>query len=59
MKEEQEALIEATENEADSQKEQYENQISTIEEYYKAQQDNAQQTAEKMLLNVKEIKIKL
>lgn len=54
LKEQQNALIEATENEADAQKEQYENQISAIEEYYKTQQDNAQKTAEKMLLNVKD-----
>lgn len=54
LKEQQSSLIEATENEADAQKEQYENQITAIEEYYKEQQDNAQKTAEKMLLNVKD-----
>lgn len=54
LKEQQSSLIEATENEADAQKEQYENQITSIEDYYKKQQDNAQKTAEKMLLNVKD-----
>lgn len=54
LKEQQSALIEATENEADAQKEQYENQITAIEEYYKEQENNAQKTAEKMLLNVKD-----
>lgn len=54
LKEQQSSLIEATENEADAQKEQYENQITAIEDYYKKQQDNAQKTAEKMLLNVKD-----
>ncbi|MBR0428194.1 MAG: hypothetical protein IJK18_08370 [Clostridia bacterium] len=54
LKDQQSSLIEATENEADAQKEQYENQITAIEDYYKKQQDNAQKTAEKMLLNVKD-----
>lgn len=54
LKEQQSSLIEATEKEADAQKEQYENQITAIEDYYKKQQDNAQKTAEKMLLNVKD-----
>lgn len=54
IKEEQNSKIEAIEEEADKQKEVYENQLDELEKYYKKQKDLAQETAEKMLLNVEQ-----
>lgn len=52
LKEEQDNKIQAIEDEADKQKEQYDKQLDDLEEYYDKQKDLAQETAEKMLLNV-------
>ena len=41
-------------NEADKRKESYEQQLDELEKYYDEQMDMAQQTAEKMLLNVED-----
>lgn len=54
IKEEQNSKIEAIEEEADKQKEVYENQLDELEKYYEKQKDLAQETAEKMLLNVEQ-----
>lgn len=54
IQEEQDAQIEAIENEADKRKESYEQQLDELEKYYDEQMDMAQQTAEKMLLNVED-----
>lgn len=54
IQEEQDAQIEAIENEADKRKESYEQQLAELEKYYDEQIDMAQQTAEKMLLNVED-----
>ena len=54
IQEEQNAQIEAIENEAEKRKESYEQQLDELEKYYDEQIDMAQQTAEKMLLNVED-----
>ncbi len=54
IQEEQNAQIEAIENEAEKRKESYEQQLDELEKYYDEQIDIAQQTAEKMLLNVED-----
>lgn len=52
LKEEQDNKVQAIEEEADKQKEVYENQLDELEKYYDEQISMAQETAEKMLLNV-------
>lgn len=52
LQEEQENKVQAVENEADKQKEIYDKQLESLEKYYEQQIDMAQDTAEKMLLNV-------
>lgn len=54
LKEEQDDKIQNIEDEAEKQKEQYDKQLEDLEEYYNKQKDLAQETAEKMLLNVEE-----
>ena len=54
LKEEQDNKVQAIEDEAEKQKEQYDKQLDELEEYYNKQKDLAQETAEKMLLNVDE-----
>lgn len=54
LKEEQTNKTDAIKEEADKQKEQYESQLDNLKEYYDKQKDMAQETAEKMLLNVKD-----
>lgn len=45
-------MTQAVEDEADRQKEVYDKQLEDLEKYYEEQIDIAQETAEKMLLNV-------
>lgn len=52
LKEEQNNRVQAIEDEVDKQKEQYDKQLDELEKYYDKQKDLAQETAEKMLLNV-------
>lgn len=52
LKEEQDSKVQAIEDETDRQKEQYDKQLEELEKYYDKQKDLAQETAEKMLLNV-------
>lgn len=52
LKEEQDKKVQAIEDEADKQKEEYDKQLDKLEEYYNKQKEIAQDTAEKMLLNV-------
>lgn len=52
LKEEQDDKVQRIEDEADKQKEQYESQLDELEKYYDKQKELAQETAEKMLLNV-------
>lgn len=52
LEEEQDNKIQAIEDEAEKQKEIYEKQLEELEKYYDEQIDMAQETAEKMLLNV-------
>ena len=52
LKEEQDDKIQNIEDEAEKRKEQYEKQLDELEEYYDKQKELAQETAEKMLLNV-------
>lgn len=52
LQEEQDNKIQAIEDEVEKQKELYEEQLENLEKYYEEQMDMAQQTAEKMLLNV-------
>ncbi len=54
LKEEQSAKTEAVNEEAEKQKEQYETQLDNLKEYYDKQKEMAQETAEKMLLNVEQ-----
>lgn len=54
IQEEQDAKIDAIEEEAEKRKESYEQQLDDLEKYYDEQIDMAQQTAEKMLLNVED-----
>lgn len=59
LKEEQDNKVQAIEDEADKQKEQYENQLDELEKYYDKQKELAQETAEKMLLNVDQNQTKI
>mgnify|MGYP007084593673 CR=1 FL=1 len=52
LKEEQDNKIQNIEDEASKRKEQYEKQLDELEEYYTKQKNMAQETAQKMLLNV-------
>jgi len=52
LKEEQDSKVQAIEDESEKQKEVYNKQLTELEEYYDKQIDMAQDTAEKMLLNV-------
>ena len=52
LKDEQDDKIQNIEEEAEKRKEQYEKQLDELEEYYDKQKELAQETAEKMLLNV-------
>lgn len=54
LKEEQDQKVQAVEEEADRQKETYDKQLDDLEEYYSKQKEMAQETAEKMLLNVEQ-----
>lgn len=52
LEKEQDEKIEQIEEETDKKKEEYEKQLDELEKYYDEQIDKAQETAEKMLLNV-------
>lgn len=52
LQEEQDSKVEAIEEETEKQKEIYDKQLEELEKYYDEQIDMAQETAEKMLLNV-------
>lgn len=52
LQEEQDSKVEAIEKEAERQTEVYNKQLEELEKYYEEQIDMAQDTAEKMLLNV-------
>ena len=52
LKDEQDDKIQNIEDEAEKRKKQYEKQLDELEEYYDKQKELAQETAEKMLLNV-------
>lgn len=54
LKEEQDNKVQAIEDEAEKRKEQYDKQLDELEEYYNKQKELAQETAEKMLLNVEQ-----
>lgn len=54
LQEEQDNRVQAIEDEADRQKEIYDKQLEELEDYYDKQMDIAQETAEKMLLNVEQ-----
>lgn len=54
LQEEQDSKVQAIEDEAEKRKESYEQQLDELEKYYDEQIDIAQQTAEKMLLNVED-----
>lgn len=54
IQEEQDTKIDAIEEEAEKKKEAYEQQLDELEKYYDEQIDMAQETAEKMLLNVED-----
>ncbi len=54
LKDEQDSKIKNIEDEAEKRKEQYEKQLDELEEYYNKQKELAQETAEKMLLNVEQ-----
>lgn len=54
IQQEQDDKIQAIEEEAEKQKEVYEKQLEELEKYYDEQIDMAQETAEKMLLNVEQ-----
>lgn len=54
LKEEQTSKVDAIQQEAEKQKEQYEIQLDGLKEYYSKQKEMAQETAEKMLLNVEQ-----
>lgn len=54
LQEEQDNKVQAVEDEVEKQKEIYENQLKELEKYYDEQIDIAQETAEKMLLNVEQ-----
>lgn len=59
LKEEQDNKVQAIEDEADKQKEQYDKQLDELEKYYDKQKELAQETAEKMLLNVEQNQSKI
>ena len=54
LKDEKDEKIKNIEDEAEKRKEQYEQQLDELEEYYDKQKELAQETAEKMLLNVEQ-----
>ena len=54
LQEEQDNKIQAIEDETEKQKEAYNEQLEDLEKYYNKQNEMAQETAEKMLLNVKQ-----
>lgn len=54
LKEEQTTKIEAIQEEAERIKEQYQTQLNTIKEYYSKQKEMAEETAQKLLLNVEQ-----
>lgn len=54
LQEEQDNKIQAIEDESEKQKEVYNKQLEDLEKYYNEQVDMAQETAEKMLLNVEQ-----
>lgn len=54
LQQEQEDKVQAIEDEAEKQKEAYEKQLEDLEKYYEEQINMAQETAEKMLLNVEQ-----
>ncbi len=54
LQEEQEIKIDAIEEEANKKQEAYEQQLEELKKYYDEQIDMAQETAEKMLLNVED-----
>ena len=54
LEQEQEDKTQAIEDETDKQKEQYNKQLENLEDYYSKQIDKAQETAEKMVLNVEQ-----
>lgn len=59
LKDEQDDKIQNIEDEAEKRKEQYEKQLDELEEYYDKQKELAQETAEKMLLNVEQNQTKI
>lgn len=59
LKDEQDDKIQKIEDEAEKRKEQYEKQLDELEEYYDKQKKLAQETAEKMLLNVDQNQTKI
>lgn len=54
LKEEQSSKTDAIKEEAEQRKEQYQVQLDNLKEYYDKQKEMAQETAEKMLLNVEQ-----
>lgn len=54
LQEEQDSKVQAIEDEVEKQKELYNKQLEDLEKYYDNQLDIAQETAEKMLLNVEQ-----
>lgn len=54
LKEEQQNKTEVIKEEAEKQKEQYQTQLDNLKEYYEKQKEIAQETAEKMILNVEQ-----
>jgi len=54
LQEEQDNKVQAVEDEVEKQKELYNKQLEDLEKYYDEQLDIAQETAEKMLLNVEQ-----
>ena len=54
LKEEQTSKTDAIKEEAEKQKEQYETQLDDLKEYYDKQKEMAEETAQKMLLNVEQ-----
>ena len=54
LQEEQDSKVQAIEEETEKQKEVYDKQLEDLEKYYEEQIDIAQETAERMLLNVED-----
>lgn len=54
LKEEQSNKVDKIQEEAEKQKEQYEKQLDSLKEYYDKQKEMAEETAQKMLLNVEQ-----